>query len=112
MGPVARREFPEIEEVAEVIGPSAGDKFLGEARNLHKLDVPDAGMALNLVPPRNAWNWHVEDHSAARNLRITANERIGPHPSDVAAAAVDMLQFPSPRKLIHLSRPIRHVIPA
>lgn len=76
MGLFARREFTEVEEVAEIIGLPAGYKFLGEARNLHKPDVPDAGIALNLVPPLDSRNWRIQDHSAARGLRITANECI------------------------------------
>ena len=43
MGHLARREFAEVEEVAEVVGLAAGDEFLGEPRDLVKADVPDAG---------------------------------------------------------------------
>jgi hypothetical protein len=37
---------------------------------LHKPDVPNARIALNLVPALNPRNWHIEDHRAPRELRI------------------------------------------
>src|SRR6266446_6363692 len=40
VGHVVRREFSKLEEVAEVVSLSSRDKFLCEARNLHKPDVP------------------------------------------------------------------------
>lgn len=44
-------------------------------------------MALNLVPPGNTRNGHVQNHSPARDLRITPHERVGHHPSDVVPNA-------------------------
>jgi hypothetical protein len=57
-----------------------------------------AGMALNLVPALR--KRHIEDHSPACGLGMTANEGIGHHPSDVVTDDIGALQFERRRELM------------
>jgi hypothetical protein len=63
----------------------------GEGEVLHIAYTPREGNRMNLVPPLDARNRHIEDHGAPGDLRITANERISHHPAHVVADDVDAL---------------------
>src|SRR5262249_2100003 len=90
---LTRREFAEVEKVAEIVGLPPNDQFLGETRNLHKADVPHSGIALNLVPPLDPRNWRIEDHSSPCRVWITAYKRISDMPAYVVTDNVHALQL-------------------
>jgi len=97
-------EFTKVEEVAEIIGLPPCDEFLSESQNLHKVDVPHVGVALNLVPAFNSWNWRIEDHGSPRRVWITAHECVGDVPAYVMSDNVHMLQVERVRNLLNVFR--------
>ena len=75
--------------------PASWQQVSGDLELL-KPDMPDAGIALNLLPPLDSRNWLIEYHRAAGNLRITPNEGIRHHPAYVVPDDLHMLQFECP----------------
>lgn len=110
MGDLTPRELAETEEVAEVFGLPPGDEFFREFRHLHKPDVPDTGIALNLVPPRDSRERHIKNHRPPRRFAMAASKRKGHHPAHVMTDDVGAFQLERLRKLVHVLRHVGRII--
>jgi hypothetical protein len=89
-GDVSVAEGIAIEEITEVNSFTAGKKLFPEIRCLVKLDMPGYGISFDCIPRPNARQRYVDNHHAAAGFRITADERIRHHATDIVTDNVNM----------------------
>src|SRR5258707_782564 len=101
-GDVGVAEGTAIEKITEVNGFTAGKKLFGKIRCLVKHDMPGEWIGFDCIPRSNARQRYVDNHRAAAGFRITADERIRHHATDIMSHKVNMTQMQALRQLVNI----------
>ena len=92
------------EHFPEVDGLVARDQALRCVRRPVKAEMPQHGVGLHLVPRLETGDGDVENHHAARRLRMESSQRVGDHAPVIVAGDIGLLQREMARQLVNVFR--------